>query len=108
MDDEDVIRLVLRKMLSRDGHEVKTASSGEQALTLLETEEFELLITDRHLPGLDGLELASKAKELQSIPVLMMTGSNNFPALPEQIDELRTKPITHEALREVVESLCPG
>lgn len=72
-DDEPGIRTVLRDALEQDGHEVETATDGEEAIGLLERETFELVITDLAMPKKDGLELVKALREISNIPILVLT-----------------------------------
>jgi len=57
VEDEVEIAEVLAEMLGRDGHEVQLAQSGREALERLEAERVDLIISDLHMPDLDGREL---------------------------------------------------
>ncbi len=63
VDDEANIRASLKEMLSRDGHSVRTVESGEAALTLLETETFDLALIDLKLGGIGGIEVLKALRE---------------------------------------------
>ena len=63
VDDEPVTRDVISRYLRMDGHEVVAVTDAVQALTHLETETLDLLITDHGMPGMSGLELQ---RELQA------------------------------------------
>ncbi|MBN2543918.1 sigma-54-dependent Fis family transcriptional regulator [bacterium] len=65
VDDENKITRLLSVALTRNNHQVKTASSGEQALGLLDKEDFDLIISDLKMPGIDGLNLLKRVKEQQ-------------------------------------------
>src|SRR5260370_31782627 len=58
VDDEPSIRRSMRRMLERGGHEVLESANGLEALSLLEHTTPDFLITDLHMPGCDGFELA--------------------------------------------------
>jgi len=73
-DDEEGIRTFLAEALADDGHEVHTAEDGRAALARLEREGFHLLITDLRMPGLDGMALLARARELQpDLEVIVLT-----------------------------------
>jgi DNA-binding NtrC family response regulator len=75
VDDEAVAREGLATALRRDGFEVTTADNGEAALDLLRQREFEVLLTDVRMPGMDGLELLRRAREAwPDMEVLVVTG----------------------------------
>ncbi|MEE2750805.1 MAG: response regulator [Myxococcota bacterium] len=75
VDDEHSIVELLGEYLATRGHPIKTAASGEEATRLLENHEFELVLSDIKMPGLDGLQLLDhiRAKELPT-EVILMTG----------------------------------
>jgi len=58
VDDEETIRLALRKFLRSRGYEVEIAGSGDHALQILEKESFALMLCDVRMPGMTGVELA--------------------------------------------------
>jgi two-component system response regulator HydG len=62
IDDDKSARLLLERVLTRAGHTVKLVDSGEQGLDLLSKESFDLIITDKNLPGMDGLEVLRLAR----------------------------------------------
>ena len=76
VDDENNLRLVVQKELSRQGHEVETASDGEAAWGILEHEDFDVLLCDINMPRLDGMGFCAVcAKKRQNPPeVIMLTG----------------------------------
>ncbi len=63
VDDQRYFRELLEGMLTEEGFEAQTASSGEEALRMLEHSDFEILITDLVMPGMDGNELVHRVKE---------------------------------------------
>ena len=74
-DDENAIHETLGVYLSNRGYEVQNAMDGAQALQAIETSDFDLLIADIRLPGVDGLTLLEKVKnEHPEIFVIMITG----------------------------------
>lgn len=76
VDDESNLRLVVQKELSRQGHEVETASDGEAAWELLEHEDFDVVLCDINMPRLDGIGLLRRLREKSQNPpeVIMLTG----------------------------------
>ena len=77
VDDESNLRLVVQKELSRQGHEVETASDGETAWGLLEEADFDVLLCDINMPRLDGIGLLRRLREKSQNPpeVIMLTGN---------------------------------
>jgi two-component system nitrogen regulation response regulator NtrX len=75
VDDEDGIRQSLKGILEDEGYEAETAGSGEAALELLRNKNFEVVLLDVWLPGIDGLETLERIKESDNAPeVIMISG----------------------------------
>ncbi len=106
-DDIAVQSFVSRALLHR-GHEVTVVDDGVQALEVLGGADFDLLITDIVMPGLDGIGLALKvARDYPSLPVLLMTGYSaerqRAHNLDELICEVVTKPFSLQQICEAAE-----
>src|SRR4051812_10500651 len=76
VDDEKNLRLVVQKELSRQGHEVTCAEDGEAAWTMLESQDFDVVLCDINMPRLDGMALLRRTRERSQNPpeVIMLTG----------------------------------
>lgn len=84
IDDDRSARLLLERLLTRAGHSVTVVDSAEQGLLKLEEGPYDLLITDKNLPGADGLEVLKKARVSQpNLRAILITG---FPT-PETRDQ---------------------
>ncbi|MBI3302386.1 MAG: sigma-54-dependent Fis family transcriptional regulator [Deltaproteobacteria bacterium] len=104
VDDERSIRVGLKGLLAKEGHEVSTAESGEEALRLLDSQPFDLVLTDLRMPGLDGIGLLKKIKERHpDTLVVMMTayGSEKIAveAMKAGAHDYIVKPFDNEAAR---------
>jgi len=74
VDDEHLIRWSLEQNLKKQGYEVVTAASGEDALKLLKDDAPDLMLLDIQLPGIDGLTVLERVKEMEEeIIVIMVT-----------------------------------
>ena len=74
-EDDQVMREYLTRALQRSGYAVTAVDRGTAAIPLLETETFDLLLTDIVMPEMDGIELAQKAQELApGMRVMFITG----------------------------------
>ncbi len=74
-EDDDSMREYLARALERTGYGVKAVESGIAALELLQSESFDLLLTDIVMPELDGIELAQRASALHpEMRVMFITG----------------------------------
>jgi two-component system cell cycle response regulator CpdR len=74
-EDDDAMRAYLTRALERVGYSVTSVDRGTAALPLLESESFELLLTDIVMPEMDGIELAQRASEIApTMRVMFITG----------------------------------
>lgn len=74
-EDDKVMREYLTRALERSGYAVSAVDRGTEALPLLETEQFDLLLTDIVMPEMDGIELAQRAGEIApDMRVMFITG----------------------------------
>ena len=88
VDDDDRLRDLLKRYLSREGHDVTTAKDAASARKLMATMTFDLVILDVMMPGEDGLSLLESVREKKSdTPVILLT-ARGLPA--ERIEGLRT------------------
>lgn len=79
VDDEHLIRWSLEQNLKKQGYEVCTAGTGEDALRLAREEQPDLVLLDYHLPGINGLEVLQRLKELDDdILVIMVTAQGGL------------------------------
>jgi DNA-binding NtrC family response regulator len=74
VDDDDIIRETLCELLSQD-HKCQAADTAEQALAKLESQPFDVVLTDISMPGLSGLELLNRVVQLYpGTPVIIISG----------------------------------
>ncbi|MBX5483541.1 MAG: response regulator, partial [Myxococcaceae bacterium] len=75
MDDEKSVQLLLQRVLSGAGHRVRVVDSGDAALDALKNEPFDLIVADKNLPGLDGLEVLRLARsQYPRLQAILVTG----------------------------------
>ncbi len=123
VDDEKSLLLVMNQALHSQVSEIHQAETAEQALSIMEKEEFDLVITDLKLPGLSGLELfqearnrgyqsdfviitafASAASAIQALKL----GASDYLMKPFDLEELRivvNRILSHRSMREDVKTL---
>jgi len=103
VDDEENLRLVLRTLLKRQGYEVETADSGEEALALVDTFGPDVILTDVRMPKMGGLDLLAtlKAKGNEAT-VIVMSAYGNVDLALEAIKagayDYVQKPFKHEEI----------
>ncbi len=74
IDDEEILRLMVRDVLALEGHEVDVASSGEEGLEAFGGAAYDLVVTDNNMPGIEGLEVLRRIREANpDVPVILMT-----------------------------------
>jgi DNA-binding NtrC family response regulator len=87
VDDEEVLRDVLDAVLRREGFDIVTASSGEEALNVLDTEEIDLIILDVMLPGISGIDTMRAIRiSNPNLPVIIITA---FSSIDGAIDAMK-------------------
>jgi CheY-like chemotaxis protein len=80
VDDEDLPRTLRKLILQKQGYQVITATSGEEALVLLERGGIRLVLTDQLMPGMTGTELTKLVKSTRpGMPVILISGVNEIP-----------------------------
>jgi two-component system chemotaxis response regulator CheY len=89
VDDDVLIRAMVRKGLEGMGYDVEVSSDGDRALTRLKMSCYDLVITDLNMPNMSGLELIrtirSSDKECNSMPILCITADDGS-LKPEAIE----------------------
>lgn len=105
IDDDRDPRAIVERFLSRDGHTVETACDGPEGLNKLMESDFDLVVTDRAMPGMNGDEVARRIKEFSAgIPVILLTGFADIMSyhevFPQYVDKIVPKPVTAEEFRQ--------
>jgi excisionase family DNA binding protein len=86
-DDEEAIRDLLAKALSLADYEVETAADGSAALARLRAQDYDLLVADLRMPGMDGLALIRDARRFQAgLKVVIITGYSNESSAIEAVN----------------------
>lgn len=110
VDDDPIVRRLLRSMLPSESFDVLEASDGDAALRLVDGAEASLVVLDWHLPGRTGSEVLAMSKQRSpALPVLVLTAEQD----PEQrnratqlgADVFLTKPFSPSELLEAIERL---
>jgi DNA-binding response OmpR family regulator len=108
VDDDDVVLHTLSKLLTHEGFEVTTAASVSEALRLINSDAYDVLLSDLHMPGAgDGLTVVSAMRHANPKAVTMLLSS--FPemeaaahAILLQADEILVKPMELSALVKAI------
>src|SRR3954447_25914411 len=98
VDDEPALLLVLETTLKEDGHIVGVADNGTDALRLFNERHWDVVLTDRSMPGMKGDDLAAAIRQLSPCtPVIMVTGTPPRTDCPD-VDAIIPKPFTRARL----------
>lgn len=108
-DDADAASIV-SESLTAEGHEVHVETAGRKGLARLRTEPFDLLVVDRMLPDIDGVEVVEASRlEGASVPVLMLTAlgsiGDRVDGLRAGADDYLVKPFAMEELLARIDAL---
>lgn len=109
-EDNRINQLVLIKMLENQGHQVRVAEDGNEAIEAALTERFDLIFMDVHLPGMNGLEATALIKDAlkpEECPVIIAVTANALKGdrekcLASGMDEYLSKPITSKVVQDMV------
>ncbi|MDA8078366.1 MAG: sigma-54 dependent transcriptional regulator [Nitrospiraceae bacterium] len=109
VEDEETLRVSLKRVFSSEGYDVETAPSGEAALGFLEEKGFDLIITDIILPGMNGIEMLKKCREQNADQLVIVVTA--YASLETAVEALRAgaydyivKPIIHEEIKRIVKN----
>ncbi len=108
VDDEEMIRLLYRKELSRDGYRVDTASSGAEAIEKVSQADFGVVVLDIELPDMSGLEVLQKLREIApDTPTLLNSAYTTYKSDFRSwlADDYVVKSSDLQALREKIKQL---
>ena len=110
VEDDAFFREIFSDILKEEGYQVDTASSGHEALLMLENSRYHLVVTDMILQDISGLDILARAKQMDSdLEVIVVTGYGNMEsaiyALKNGARDYLVKPISHDEFKHVVK-LC--
>ncbi|WP_110950232.1 response regulator [Pseudomonas bohemica] len=110
VDDEYLIADVLSFALEDEGYLTVTAGSGKRALSILDREKPQLIITDYMMPGMNGIEFAEAVRahrSMQGVPIMLMSGAQAHlgMARPDLFVQVFDKPFDIHAVVSKVKSL---
>lgn len=100
VDDEDRIRRLLRMYLERENYEIEEAENGDEALELALNNEYDLIMLDVMMPGIDGVEVCKQLREKKATPIIMLTAkgeeANRVQGFEAGVDDYIVKPFEAE------------
>lgn len=102
VDDEDRIRRLLRMYLEREGYLIDEAEDGEKALEKASEKDYDLILLDLMLPGMDGLDVCTEIRMRKAIPIIMLTArgeeTNRVEGFEAGTDDYVVKPFSPREL----------
>ncbi|MEM1973824.1 MAG: response regulator [Thermoplasmata archaeon] len=107
-DEPDMLKLLSLILREKTNYEITTTNNPIEALELVKTQNFDLVITDLKMPGLDGLQLLEEVKKKdEDIPVVIITAYGTIDAATEAIQkggfDFITKPFKKEQILFTIE-----
>ncbi|MDD2941647.1 MAG: response regulator [bacterium] len=119
VDDDPMIRNLVRVILEAEGYEVVSATDGTEAVKLLEVESaadlYNCVVLDIQMPGMNGFDVLTRMKlhaHSQNIPVIMLTCQSStedfMSGYQYGADYYITKPFTREQLLYGIKLVCPS
>jgi DNA-binding NtrC family response regulator len=111
IDDEEIVRVRLKKALTKEGYTVETYGSGEEFLAALEHSPFDLAFLDISLPGINGLEVLRHVKpRFPDMEIILITGYSSIESVIESIRQgafyYVAKPLRLEEIRHLASKVC--
>lgn len=108
-DDSTVCRTVLSILLTNQGHDVKQARDGKEAIGYLEREGFDIILLDHEMPHASGMEVLKLVRDHSEIPAIIVSGTVS-PELNRQYKALKVadvygKPVDPKILRDKIATL---
>src|ERR1700742_5083922 len=92
VDDEETPRTLRKLILQKQGYQVVTAASGEEALELLDLADINLVLSNQMMPGMTGTELTKSVKATRpTMPVILISGVNEIPSDASYADRFISK-----------------
>lgn len=105
IDDNDIVQMVLQKILVREGYAVDIATNGKEGLELIGRENYDLIITDLMMPYANGFEIISKIRQHPKgvrAPIIIISAVTQEQSVTEGFklgaDDYLKKPITGKEL----------
>ncbi|MDP4146229.1 MAG: ATP-binding protein [Bacillota bacterium] len=118
-EDNEISQMVIKKLLSRMGYKITTASNGKDVIKLLKTEEFEVVLMDIQIPKLNGLEVTERIRKMEEgtgrhLPIIALTAHAiegcREKVIASGMDVYVSKPINsielQNTINELIEKYC--
>ena len=101
-DDEKLIRDLIKEYVENEGYKCDEASDGNMAIAMVEEKDYDLIVMDIMMPGMDGITAVREIKQIKDIPVLMLSArkeeEDKLQGFDSGIDDYVTKPFSPKEL----------
>ena len=109
-EDSSVIQNLTKKILSLQNYSISTVKNGQKVIDLLQSDNYDLVLMDIHMPVMDGMECARLIRKMgnenSKIPIIAITGNANNYSMDDfkdaGIDGYLPKPLNYDTLVEMV------
>ncbi|WP_042476252.1 response regulator transcription factor [Bacillus ndiopicus] len=114
VDDEEILRMLIRDTLEDMGYEIDEAEDGQEALEKVTQESYDLMILDYMMPHVTGIEVIEQLPEQikANLPILMLTAKSQEEdrqkVFENGVDYFMSKPFSPVKLMEIVEDILNG
>lgn len=102
VDDDPMVRESIEMMLELDGHAIELVGSGPEALARFAPGRFDVILTDNRMPGMHGVELARRIKEIDPAQVVVLFSGSPPVEAAVPCDMVLVKPFSSGQLRKAV------
>ena len=95
VDDDEQLRYVLRETMTEDGYEVEAASNGQEALTIIERWQPDLILLDLMMPVMDGETFRQEQQRLglaERVPVIVLSAAREMRSIAERVGAAASVP----------------
>lgn len=109
VEDNKVNQIVTQKLLEKNNMQCTIASDGYQALEILKTEKFDIILMDIHMPGINGFETTQRIHDLGiTTPIIALTASDKYEVEGDiskyKMNDILVKPFEFTDLQKVIET----
>jgi len=108
VDDEEMVRKLLKRILEEAGYAAITATNGKEALDKLSQSKVDLVLLDLKMPELDGFQTLALIRKQSNVLVMMVTGMGEVTSVNEALsigaDDYVTKPFSSQVLLARIEA----
>ena len=108
-DDEKLIRDLIKEYVENEGYKCDEAADGEKAVELVEKNDYDLIVMDIMMPGMDGMTAVKEIKEFKNIPILMLSARkeeyDKLQGFNLGIDDYVTKPFSPKELMARIKAI---